>query len=106
MLILFTKKVIYFIGAVDTKQRQLNGKLLIDQSEYSVNAALASKKKSSKMIYTPSVEIVIPKKDNIKLDGTIEYLAGTTLDSAFTIRGVSKEPINMRCELNINSHRS
>ncbi|XP_076095776.1 uncharacterized protein LOC143066849 [Mytilus galloprovincialis] len=99
MMMLSPWKKATFNGAVDTKQRQLNGKLLIDQSEYSVNAALASKKKSSKMIYTPSVEIVIPKKDNIKLDGTIEYLAGTTLDSAFTIRGVSKEPINMRLNM-------
>ncbi|XP_063426893.1 apolipophorins-like [Mytilus trossulus] len=99
MMMLSPWKKATFNGAVDTKQRQLNGKLLIDQSEYSVNAALASQKKSSKMIYTPSVEIVIPKKDNIKLDGTIEYLAGTTLDSAFTIRGVSKEPINMRLNM-------
>ncbi|VDI44373.1 Hypothetical predicted protein [Mytilus galloprovincialis] len=99
MMMLSPWKKATFNGAVDTKQRQLNGKLLIDQSEYSVNAALASKKKSSKMIYTPSVEIVIPKKDNIKLDGTIEYLAGTTLDSAFAIRGVSKEPINMRLNM-------
>ncbi|XP_052103665.1 uncharacterized protein LOC127737174 [Mytilus californianus] len=96
MLMLSPWKKATFNGAVNTQQRQVNGKLLIDQSEYSVNAALASKKKSSTMVYTPSVEIVIPKKDNIKLDGTIEYLAGKTLDSAFTVLGVSKQPINMR----------
>lgn len=82
-----------------TKERKLNGKLTIDQREYSVNAAIAKKKKSSTWIYTPTLEIIIPRRDNIKLDGTVQFLAGKTLDAVVSVYGVSKDTINMRGKL-------
>lgn len=88
--------IIIFTGAIDTQKRTVNGKVRIDQTEYSMKAALKSDKKSS--TWTPTLEIIIPNKDNIKVDGTIQYIAGKTMDAGVTVTGISKEPVNMRCK--------
>ena len=88
--------IIIFIGAIDTRKRTVNGKVRIDETEYSMKAALKSDKKSS--TWKPTLEIIIPNKNNIKMDGTIQYIAGKTMDAGVTITGISKEPVNMRCK--------
>jgi hypothetical protein len=48
-----------------------------------MKAALKSDKKSS--TWKPTLEIIIPNKNNIKMDGTIQYIAGKTMDAGVTI---------------------
>lgn len=96
--ILIFQDFIYFVGAIRTEERQLNGKLIIDQSEYSVNGALTQNRKSSTWTYKPTLEIVVPGRENIKLDGTIKNEAGKTFDAAVSVNGLSKDAITMQCK--------